>query len=304
MNRKIIVLISLFLLFPASFFTNSYTLNAKSKSNETGATTTIRLLVRMDDMGNSYGRTLGIIKAFKEGILASTSIMPTSQFFEESVQLCKENPGLAVGIHITLLGTSVRTVLSPEIVPSIVTPEGFLYETLDQLNNANPKVEEMEKEIRAQIGKVRATGLHFVYLDWHRAVPASVEEIINRLCREEKLVYGQDYNRGNESAYGYILVPLMPETWPTQKTPDGQTVHYAAPAFSNEQQQSFFDGLSGLKPGRWMIMVHPGLGEPQRASVTELLCSPKTKEIIKIKNIQLVSFYDLWKDEFGKTKNK
>jgi predicted glycoside hydrolase/deacetylase ChbG (UPF0249 family) len=304
MNRKGIILILLLLVFQVLFYLNGYTLNAQSKYNETGSNTTIRLLVRMDDMGNTYGRTMGIIKAFKEGILASTSIMATSQFFEESAQLCKENPGLAAGIHLTLLGTRIRPVLSPELIPSIVTPEGFFYETIDQLNKANPNVDEMEKEIRAQVGKVRATGLKFVYLDWHRAVPPAAVEIIDRLCREEKLVYGQDYNRGNKSAYGYILLPLMPETWPTQKTPDGQTVYYAAPAFTDEQKQSFFDGLSELKPGRWMLMVHPGLGEPQRASVTELLCSPKTKEIIKMKNIQLVSFYDIWNEEFGKGSNK
>jgi predicted glycoside hydrolase/deacetylase ChbG (UPF0249 family) len=304
MNRKGVILISLLLVFQVSFFMNANTLYAQNKSNDAGSNTTIRLLVRMDDMGNTYGRTKGIIKAFKEGILASAGIMATSQFFEESAQLCKENPGLAVGIHLTLLGTRIRPVLSPEIIPSIVTPEGFFYETIDQLNKANPNVDEMEKEIRAQIGKVRATGLHFVYLDWHRAVPPAAVEIIEKLCREEKLVYGQDYNRGNKSAYGYILIPLMPETWPTQKTPDGQTVYYAAPAFTDEQKQSFFDGLSELKPGRWMLMVHPGLGEPQRASVTELLCSPKTKEIIKMKNIQLVSYYDLWEEEFGKAKNK
>ncbi len=69
---------------------------------------------------------------------------------------------------------------------------------------------------------------------------------------------------------------------------------------NKEQQQLFFDRLTNIKPGKWFTNVHPGLAGPERASVTELLCSPKTKEIIKMKNIQLVSYYDLWKEEFGK----
>jgi len=48
--------------------------------------------------------------------------------------------------------------------------------------------------------------------------------------------------------------------------------------------------------------MHPGLVAPQRTGVTELLCSLKTKDIIKEKNIQLVSYYDLWKEEFGENK--
>lgn len=261
---------------------------------------TIRLLTRADDMGVSYDKTLAIIKAHKEGIITSTSIMPLSAFFEESVRLCKANPTLVVGVHITLLDTRARPVLSPEDVPSILTPEGFLYEDLGPLNNANPKIGEMEKEIRAQIEKVRASGLNFVYLDWHRGVPEAAKEIIKRICNEQQLIYGQDWDG---TMYGYKKLVLMPESWPTQVLPDGQEVLYSAPALTQEQRQSFFDALSRLKPGLWMTYVHPGLVDPQRASVTELLCSPQTKEILRKKNIQLVSYYDLWKEQFGKSKD-
>jgi hypothetical protein len=49
-----------------------------------------------------------------------------------------------------------------------------------------------------------------------------------------------------------------------------------------------------------MGVVHPGTGEPQRASVVELLCSPRTKDIIQSKNIHLVSYNDLWDEVYGK----
>ena len=256
----------------------------------------IRLLVRTDDMGNSWGRTLGMIKSYKEGIATSASIMPPSQFFEESVQLCKANPSLAVGLHITLLATRTRSVLSPELVPSILTSNGFFYETLHELTNANPKAEEMEREIRAQIGKARASGLHFVYLDWHRAVPDVAREIIFRICQEQKLIFGQVRDG---SIYGYERIPFIPEKFPSQILPDGQIAYYAAPALTQEEQEIFYERLNNLKPGKWAVVVHPGIAEPNRASVTELLCSPRTKEIIKRKNIQLVNYYDLWEKEYG-----
>jgi predicted glycoside hydrolase/deacetylase ChbG (UPF0249 family) len=299
-SRKISSIAALFLT-SGVFFNTSEIAIAQKITDTSGKNEQIVLLTRADDMGNSYGRTRGIIKAFKEGIITSTSIMPTSQFFEESVIMCKKNPQLVTGIHITLLGTRTRPVLSPDIIPGLVTPEGFFYETLDQLTKAGPAPEEIEKEIRAQVNRVKATGLKFVYLDWHRSMPPAAIETIEKICREQKLVFGQEREG---STYGYKRIQLMPESWPTQKTPDGQVVYYAAPALSREQEESFYENLNNLKPGKWIAIFHPGTGEPQRLSVTELLCSPRTREIIKNKNIRLVSYYDIWKEEFGKTGNK
>jgi predicted glycoside hydrolase/deacetylase ChbG (UPF0249 family) len=264
----------------------------------------IRLLVRGDDMGVNHDVVLATIKAYREGILTSASIMPTSAYFEEAVRLCRENPGLAAGLHLTLLGTRERPVLSPEKVPSLVRPNGFFYETLDQLEEAGPDPEEIEKEVRAQIGKARASGLHFVYLDWHRGVSKTTEEIIIRICKEQRLIYGQVEEAGNGTVYGYPRLKLVHESWPSKELPDGRIVYYAAPALNEEEQQSFFVALSGLSPGQWLTVVHPGLADPQRASVTGLLCAPETMEIIRKKNIQLVSYYDLWEEEYGKSKSQ
>jgi predicted glycoside hydrolase/deacetylase ChbG (UPF0249 family) len=272
-----------------------------SIQNTASAQETIRLLVRGDDMGKSYGRTLGAIKAHRDGILTSASLMPTSAFFNESVRLCKENPDLATGIHITLVGTRQRPVLSPEEIPSLVTPKGIFYETSEQLKNANPSTGEMEKEIRAQIGKVRASGLNFVYLDWHRGVPDAARDIIYRICQDEKLIYGQDFDG---SIYGYPRIKLVQESWPNVDLPDGQKVYYAAPELNQDKKESFFKALSAIEPGTWVTTVHPGLADPERTSVTELLCAPETREIIKAKNIQLISYRDLWEEEFGQPKKQ
>jgi predicted glycoside hydrolase/deacetylase ChbG (UPF0249 family) len=297
MKRRKIFPVTALLLISGVFFNICKTAMAQKITDTSGKNEQIVLLTRADDMGNSYGRTLGIIRAHREGIITSTSIMPTSQFFEESVALCRKNPKLVVGIHITLLGTRTRPVLSPDQIPSLVTLEGFFHETLDQLNNAGPKPEEMEKEIRSQVKRVKATGLKITYLDWHRSLPKAAEEIVDKICREQKLLFGQDKDG---SAYGFKNVRFMPETWPTQKTPDGQIAYYAAPAFSKEQEEIFYKNLNDLKPGKWLGICHPGTGEPQRLSVTELLCSQRTREIIKRKNIILVSYRDIWKEEFGK----
>ena len=252
----------------------------------------IRLIVRGDDMGKNYGRTMGFMKSYNEGIMTAASIMATSVYFNESVRFCKENPNMCAGIHLTLVDESQRPVLSPEEVPSLVNPKGFFYERAE--DRPNFSMEEMEKEIRAQIGKARSMGLNFVYLDNHRS--GGEDSIIKKICKEQKLVYGRDYEG---EIYGYLKLSLMREKWPSQVLPDGSKAYYAAPAMVEEEKQLFYDNLSALKPGKWITVVHPGWADPNRASTTKLLCSPKTKEIIQKKNIQLVSFKDLWEEEYG-----
>ncbi len=257
----------------------------------------IRLLVRADDMGKSYDRNLAIIKAHREGIVTSVSVMPASPFFYEAVQLLKTTPTLCAGLHITGGDSSIRAVLTPDVIPSIVSPKGFFYETAEEIEKANPKPEELELEIRAQIGRARAYGLKFIYLDNHRG--ASADDIILKICKEQRLVYGRAYD-GKQ--YGYVRTSLIPESWGSQEIPDGSHVSYSKPALTKEEQQLFYDRLGDLKPGNWIGVVHPGLAEPQRASTTELLCSVNTKEIIKKKKIQLVNYYDFWEYEYGNKK--
>ena len=53
------------------------------------------------------------------------------------------------------------------------------------------------------------------------------------------------------------------------------------------------NNMENLKPGTLILAVHPGLFGKERSDVTALLCSQKAKDIIKRKNIQLISYSDI-----------
>lgn len=256
----------------------------------------IYLIVRGDDMGKNFCRTEGFIKSFEEGILRSASIMVTGVYFDEAVKYCKEHPELAAGLHITLADGTQRPVLSPEEVPGLVTGRGFFFEHADEIENPDPV--EMEKEIRAQVKKARESGLHFVYLDWHRNVPPAAEQIIAKVCEDENLIYGPSEAL---SKFGFSRISLLKgENFPNVALPDGSKAYYGGPSNSAENEEAFYEGLSNLKPGKWITVIHPGWADPNRASTTKILCSERTKEIIKQKNIKLISYNDIWKKEFRK----
>lgn len=126
-------------------------------------------IINGDDFGFSHGVNQAIIKAHKEGVLTSTSLMVTGEAFDEAVDLAHAHPSLAVGLHLVLV--CGRAALPPSQIPHLVdeagnfpyTPErsGLRY----QFNRSTH--EELQREIRAQLEKFRSTGLRLSHVDGH-----------------------------------------------------------------------------------------------------------------------------------------
>jgi chitin disaccharide deacetylase len=69
---------------------------------------TKRLIVNADDFGASTGTNRGIVECHTDGVLTSTSMMVTGAAVEEAVQLSREHPELAVGLHWDVIGEDER----------------------------------------------------------------------------------------------------------------------------------------------------------------------------------------------------
>jgi chitin disaccharide deacetylase len=66
------------------------------------------LIVNGDDFGYSREVNAGIIRAHREGILTSTSLMVADAARDEAAALAKDNPALDVGLHLVVcMGRSV-----------------------------------------------------------------------------------------------------------------------------------------------------------------------------------------------------
>jgi chitin disaccharide deacetylase len=127
------------------------------------------LIINADDFGLSTGANLGIIRAWQQGILTSTSLMVGGAAFEEAVALAKENPGLQVGLHLTLV--QGRAVLPRQGFPALVDDRG------DFGNDPvlagmryfflKPLRKQLHREIEAQIVKCLEAGLQLSHLDGH-----------------------------------------------------------------------------------------------------------------------------------------
>ncbi|HVG21782.1 MAG TPA: hopanoid biosynthesis-associated protein HpnK [Blastocatellia bacterium] len=144
-----------------------------ARANEAGAAAPDpkrpRLIVNADDFGLSEEVNEAVIRAHKEGVLTSASLMVTGDAFKSAVRSARENPGLAVGIHlVTVMG---RAALSRGEIPSLVDREGNFSNdpTAAGLKYFfSPQARrELRKEVAAQFDKFHSTGLRLSHIDGH-----------------------------------------------------------------------------------------------------------------------------------------
>src|SRR5437016_8716703 len=120
-----------------------------------------RLIVNADDFGRSHSINLAVIRAHREGILTTASLMVNEAACDEAVALAKENPRLGVGLHLTLVcGHSER---SEKEIPGLVDAQrnfshapvktGLRYFVERKLRP------QLRDELAAQFQKFRSTGL-------------------------------------------------------------------------------------------------------------------------------------------------
>jgi len=127
------------------------------------------LIINADDFGLSKGANSAIIKAWREGILTSASLMVGGSAFAEAVSLAGENPGLQVGLHLTLV--QGRAVLRHDYFPSIVDLQGNFTNAPVHAGMryffVKPLRSQLFQEIEAQIITFRESGLPLSHIDGH-----------------------------------------------------------------------------------------------------------------------------------------
>jgi predicted glycoside hydrolase/deacetylase ChbG (UPF0249 family) len=257
----------------------------------------IRLIVRGDDMGFSHYANVGCIKAYQEGILTAVEVMVPCDYFLQAVEMLKENPGLDVGIHLTLNSEWENIKWGPITnAPSLVDENGYFfpmtwpdaaYPAHKALGTSNWKLEEIERELRAQIELALFHLPNCSHATPHmgfHAISPQVSRLVFNLIKE----YNVDAN--------LRLLPL-------------RGVSLFEDAFTLEEMVSnAVKVLENLGPGIWEFYEHPGLiiegveaawhigaedDAIYRDAVTKALIDKQLQQVIKRRNIKLIGYKDL-----------
>jgi len=125
------------------------------------------IIINADDFGLSRSINKGIIRAYREGVLTSASLLVNMPGFEDAVSLIKENPGLGIGLHINLFRG--RPIMPPDKTTTITDKNGFFLSNIltivTRIYQKRINIDELEAECVAQIKRGLDRGVNITHLD-------------------------------------------------------------------------------------------------------------------------------------------
>jgi len=282
-----------------------------SEKLETGVMPVLRrLIVNADDFGRSHSINQAVVRAHREGILTTASLMVNEPGLDEAVALAKQNPKLGVGLHLTLL--CAHSALPPEKIPGLVNARGefsnnpvgagFRYFFNRSLR------EPLRAEIHAQFARFHATGLPLDHVDGHLhlhlhpvvfgILMEDAEKLGIRhlrftrdcLARSRRMARGRWFYRVSHAAIHQWLSRRAREPLRQRGIKHAQ-ITFGLLQDSHVDEEYVLKLLPELPPGDSELYSHPSLDEFRHEF--DALVSPRVKELVKKLGIELIRYQDL-----------
>ncbi len=271
-----------------------------------------RLIVNADDFGRSHPINEAVIRAHREGILTTASLMVNEPGFEEAVARANENPRLGVGLHLTLICGQAACL--PGEIPGLVDNQrrfsnqpvgvGFRYFFLPSLRA------QLAREINAQFDKFHATGLKLDHVNGHLHLhlhpvvfgiltgPAPDFGITHmRLTRDlfwlnARLTGGQWFYR-----IAHAIIHGLLAAWARPKLRRRNVRHTGAVFGLLQNARVTEDFIANLIPslpaGDSELYCHPALDQSRHELELDALVSPRVRNQIGRFGIELIRYQDL-----------
>jgi len=269
-----------------------------------------RLIVNADDFGRSHSINQAVIRAHQEGILTTASLMVNEPACAEAVAWAKENPGLGVGLHLTLL--CGHSALPQSRIPGLVNHQneftnnpsgaGFRY----FFNRALRW--QLREEIEAQFQKFRDTGLCLDHINGHlhlhlhpvvfsilakrsdKLGPAGMRLTQDPFWLNLKLASG---NLMYRASHALIFNSLSARARPVMRRHGFKHTHRVFGLLQNARVNEDYVTrlLERLPGGDSELYSHPSLDEFEEEFAA--LISPQVSRQIKRFGIELIRYRDL-----------
>ncbi|NLP11682.1 ChbG/HpnK family deacetylase [bacterium] len=270
----------------------------------------IQLIVNGDDWGLCPQVNLGVIRAHREGILTSTSLLANGAAWEQACQLSRTCPRLSVGLHLNL--TWGAPVLPAAEVASLVDPHGCFYSKWIFIRRAffgAVNVNEMAAEAHAQLQRVQSAGVTLSHLDSHHHIHCL--PTVGRLMAELSAQYGLPVLRRFYGAEAGSSLHAKTAAWICRagirrSSLAGRT--YPVCRFygydlmvQHDKKAALASILHGLPDGLNEVMCHPAQANVSQPSARirldrflelQALCDKNIRKLLDERGIMLISTAD------------
>jgi predicted glycoside hydrolase/deacetylase ChbG (UPF0249 family) len=265
-----------------------------------------KLMLRLDDIGMNHSVNMAMKKMADTKMPFSASVQFACPWYQEAVEILKKNPQVSVGVHLTLTSEWKNyrwgSVTGREAVPSLVDKDGYFHQSTRAFAKSGYKIEEVEKELSAQIERALASGLKISYIDPHMGIALStpaLRALTEKLARKYKLgistlseqvYFGETYKEmwgepvaTKKSAFlAYVTNKL------SKNRPNLVVIHVA---LQDPEMNALFDMNSSMmntKAGKPLTALH-------RQTELNMLLSPEFKALVGRK-FELTNYTELIKE--------
>ena len=282
---------------------------------------TKRLILNADDFGLTKGVDDGIIRAHRDGILTSATLMANGEAFDHAVALALANPELGVGCHLVLVGG--KCVAPPEDIRSLADAEGHLpgslVEFVTRVSTYTIRSAHLEIELRAQIEKIKRAGIAPTHVDTHKHTHTHprVLEALGRVTQEFGITRIRKPMEKLRDTWSR-LAPSRQRLAASAARATGRKFVALCKKYGLHYPDNFLGlastgALSGaalcalidtLPDGQSEIMLHPGICDADLAQTgsrlqqereleMQALLDPKVRDTVAARGIRLITYGEL-----------
>lgn len=235
----------------------------------------VKVVVNADDFGFSEAVNYGILKAHKQGIVTSTTIMANMPGFEHGVALWKKNPTLRMGVHLNI--TCGKPVLQDH--QTMINEAGYFVHGKEETYSDY----EIFEELSAQIEKVLAAGIEIDHLDSHHHIHTEkrFQKVMEKLLRKYPYPIRGGFTYENDYPFQSCLC--------TEFYDKGVSSDHLIKILKGFQQGMIYDVMCHPAYIDDILVDHSSYLLP-RVEELRILCGEDIKKIIEELNIELVTY--------------
>jgi chitin disaccharide deacetylase len=266
------------------------------------------LILHADDLAVAHSEDAASFDALDKHAVTSASIMIPCPWLTEVADYAKAHPDADLGLHLTLT-SEWKTyrwgpVESKDKVTSLLDSSGYLWPDTPQ-SVGTLKADEAEREIRAQIERAVAMGIHPTHVDTHMGTLLSRPDLFAvyvKVAHEYKLPFLA------------LLTPNLSSdrsSFLSSKDVLLDSVVIADPSVHPGDWKTFYaNAINNLKPGVTEIIVHLGYDDAELQAVMvghadygaawrqrdyDVITSPEFKKLIQDNHVILIHWSELKK---------
>jgi predicted glycoside hydrolase/deacetylase ChbG (UPF0249 family) len=266
------------------------------------------LIIHADDLAVAHSEDAASFDALDKHAVTSASVMVPCAWLTEVAEYAKAHPDADLGLHLTLTSEWKTDrwgpVASKDTVPSLIAPDGYLWPETEPAAQ-HIKAEDAEREIRAQVERAIAMGIHPTHLDSHMGVLFSRPDLFAayvKVAHDYKLPFLAVRTPNTSAA---LLSQL------SDKDIVLDALEIANPNVGPSDWKAFYlTTIKNLKPGVTEIIVHLGHDDAELQAITvdhpdygaawrqrdfDAITSPEFKQALQQNHIVLIGWKDLKK---------